>query len=134
MIEAFRLEKEKVKKLIEKNSLKTVPLDCRTCFKQEDFQRIAGQLMSNLDTTMNQSSNKLRRKAIVSTIRDKINDLGMSSNARRYDPKVGDSDNKIFKLMRSKRGDHETYAMTPTEELRSIYAGKLESYHHFLHA
>ena len=134
MIEAFRLEKEKVKKLIEKNSLKTVPLDCRTCFKQEDFQRIAGQLMSNLDTAMNQSSNKLRRKAIVSTIRDKINDLGMSSNARRYDPKVGYSDNKIFKLMRSKRGDHETYAMTPTEELRSIYAGKLESYHHFLHA
>lgn len=63
----------------------------------------------------------MRRKAIINTIREKVNDLGMSSNARRY---VGKNPNhvehKIVKLMRARRmglaGEEEH--VDPALELR----------------
>lgn len=68
---------------------------------------------------------------LVSTIRDKINDLGKTSSARRFvdmnDPQQ--SDNKLSKLLRGRLGlldlseEHKT---KPRDQLRQIYMGKLD--------
>jgi hypothetical protein len=63
----------------------------------------------------------MRHKAIINTIREKVNDLSMSPNARRY---IGKNPNyvehRVLKLMRARRGGFagEQEYVDPALELR----------------
>jgi hypothetical protein len=63
----------------------------------------------------------MRHKAIINTIREKVNDLSMSPNARRY---IGKNPNyvehRVLKLMRARRGGFagEREYVDPALELR----------------
>jgi hypothetical protein len=53
-------------------------------------------------------STQARRQVMMTTIRDKINDLGLHINARRYnfrDEQAMENENKLKKLMMARRGD-----------------------------
>jgi hypothetical protein len=62
---------------------KHIPPDCLTAFRDEDFSIFAGQVIRNVIKQDKGSTVNQRRRLIISQIRDKVNDLGMSSNARR---------------------------------------------------
>jgi hypothetical protein len=78
----------------------------------------------------------MKRLAMVASIKEKIGELGMSYNSRKYYSKASSTtqaDNKMFNLMKQRRGEGtHRQEISPREELRQIYAGKLELYQYFI--
>jgi len=61
-------------------------------------------MVTQFKTLADTGSANMRRKAIMSSIREKVKDLGMSSSARRHIGKNPNNvEHKVVKIMRARR-------------------------------
>lgn len=113
----------------DKSKQSYVPSDCLTAFRDEDFHLFAGQVLKQVTNNDKGSTIHQRRKMLISTIRDKITEMGMNSNARRI---VGKSPLALVHTIKARRGqaviNEDPKVANLRDELRQIYMGKLPQY------
>lgn len=94
-----------------------VPPDCLTAFRDEDFHLFAGQVIKQVTNKDKGSTINQRRRMLISTIREKITEMGMTSNAKRTTDK---SPYPLVHKIKARRGQvvFEEANTNPRDELR----------------
>ena len=100
-----------------------VPYDCQTAYKDDEFLHIADNMMQDIKVKGDGKGVRQRYLLMMSQIKEKVSDLGMTSSARRVVQKptenTSDADlyNKLIKMMKARRkgntDDPESTILTP---------------------
>jgi len=112
----MRLAKEKLRNQQNKISSTTrqvVPFDCQTAFRDDEFLSMADRMLLDMQAKGADGKGVRQRYLLMmSSIKEKVADLGMTSGARRVPQRQSDSvnelQNKLIKMMKARRGGSMT--------------------------